>query len=177
MFALNQLFKLIKILNSEKGAVALASGFALGMVLGFVPFNALIVVGLFFIFCLFRINGGAMFLSWAVFKIIVFPLDPLFDRFGYWLLTGVPQLRPLWIQLYNTPIVPWTKFNNTIVAGSLVAGLLLFVPAIFLFKKLIEKYRESVVRRITQSKWMQLWKTTSVYKLYSAYENLKGSIL
>jgi hypothetical protein len=49
-----------------------------------------------------------------------FLLDPLFDWFGASLLAG--SLRHSGPPLYNTPLVPYTNFNNTVVLGSLRAG-------------------------------------------------------
>lgn len=175
MIILQQLFNLIKLLNSEKGEVSIAAGFALGMVLGFVPANALIIGAIFFFFCILRINGAAMFLAWPLFKLLAFPLDPLFDRLGYALLTW-PALQSLWTKAYNAPLLPWTRFNNSVVAGSLAAGLILFLPALFFFRWLIRRYRESVWRRLSESKPMKVLKATTLYQWYEKYQNLKGVV-
>ena len=67
-------------------------------------------------------------LGWALFVPLGFLLDPVFDRIGAGLL-GAPSLRPLWTSWYNTPLVPYTNFNNTVVLGSVVAWLVLAHPA------------------------------------------------
>ncbi len=176
MFVLGQIIKLIQLLNSEKGAWSIASGFALGMVFGLVPSNILITVALFFFFCLFRIHGGAMFLSWALFALFAYLLDPLFDRFGYWLLTGVPSLTPFWIRGYNLPVVPWTNFNNSVTMGSLTVGLAAFFPMLLLFKLLIDRYRQSVLIRLSNSRVFKYLRTTKVYSLYKKYERVKETM-
>jgi len=175
MFLLGQLVKFIKLLNSQKGAYSIAAGFALGMTLGFVPANPLVTVALFFILCIFRIHGGATFLAWPLFQLVSYLLDPLFDRIGYGLLTS-PGLKPVWTKAYNLPILPWSNFNNTIVMGSLFLSLLLFVPSIFLFKFLIDRYRASVVERMTKSKWFKVLEATKIYKLYMKVETVKEII-
>ena len=38
---------------------------------------------------------------------------------------GTPPLRPLWIAVYNRPLVPYTTFNNTVLLGSVVSRLVL----------------------------------------------------
>ena len=43
---------------------------------------------------------------------------PLSDWLGYATLTST-AVRPLWIEAYNAAIIPFTRFNNTIVMGSL----------------------------------------------------------
>jgi uncharacterized protein (TIGR03546 family) len=174
MFGLGQVIGLIKLLNSSKGEWAIAAGLALGMVLGLVPANPLIVAALFFIFFLFRIHGGSLFLSWALFKLAAYPFDPLFDRFGFRLLT-LPSLHDFWTRLYNLPVAPWSNFNNTVVCGSLAAGFLLFVPCLFLFRWLIKRYRASVLKRVGEWKIVKWWQATSLYKMYEKYEAVKGA--
>ncbi len=173
MFILGQILKLVRILNSEKGATSIAVGLAMGMVLGLVPSNFLIIVGFFFLFCVVRINGAAFFLGWGVFKLLAYLLDPWFDQLGYWLLAEVPSLRATWIYLYNLPVVPWTRFNNSIILGSFVVGLALFIPAILIFRWLIGRYRDSVLKRLTSSKWFKAFKATSIYKLYNRYAGIR----
>lgn len=173
---LNQLFKLVKLLNSDKGAWSIASGFALGMIAGIVPSNPLIIIALLFLLFFFRINGAAFFLSWAVFALIAFFFDPYFDKLGYWLLTGIPSLQPLYTRWYNLPIVPWTRFNNTIVAGSLAIGVVFFLPMLFVFKGLIERYRTSILVQWTNSKLYKSLKATKLYQLYEKYDSVKGAL-
>lgn len=173
VYILGQIFKFVSLLNSEKGAVSISAGVALGMVFGFIPSNFLIIGFLFFVFFIFRVNAAAMGLSWAFFKIFAFLLDPVFDQVGFWLLTSVSELRPFWIHMYNMPIIPWSRFNNSIVLGSVVIGAALFVPCLLIVKYLVKRYRESVLKKITSSKWFQAWRSTTVYKLYSKYTDIR----
>ncbi len=176
MFGIEQLFSLIKIINSAKGETSVAAGFSLGMVMGFVPSNPLLLLAFFFVFCVFRIHGGAMFLGWAIFGVLALFLDPLFDTLGYALLTQYPALQAFFTKLYNLPVFPWTRFNNSIVAGSLVTSFILFLPSLFLFRSLIRKYRQTVLERIKGTKWFKAWKTTGIYKLYTKYERVKETM-
>ena len=69
-------------------------------------------------------------LGWALFVPLGFMLDPVFHAIGLGLLQA-PSLRELWTSMYNTPLVPYTNFNNTIVLGSVVGWLALAVPIFF----------------------------------------------
>ncbi len=40
----------------------------------------------------------------------------------------------MWTAWYNTPLLPYTNFNNTIVLGSVVAWVVLAVPIYFAAK-------------------------------------------
>jgi uncharacterized protein (TIGR03546 family) len=76
-------------------------------------------------------------------------LDPLLDIAGGWVLTR-PFLRTLWASLYAIPFVPWTRFNNTVVMGGLLVGLLLSVPVYVLARRGIHLYRERWRERIAE---------------------------
>ena len=171
---LKQLFAFFRLLNSDTGSNQLAAGLAAGVILGFSPFLSL--QALFVLFCcfFFRIQLGAAFLSAFFFKFIAFLIDPLSDMLGKAILEN-EGLRPLFTDLYHMPIVPMTRFNNSIVMGSGVLGFLLVIPLFFAFKSLIAKYRLTVVARYKQSKIWKAWSGTTIYKWYTTYEKLYGS--
>jgi len=105
-------------------------------------------------------------LGWAVFVPVGFLLDPVFDAVGRALLLDVTALRPLWTALYNVPVAPLTNFNNTVVLGSLVTALVLFVPLYFAARWGVARYRATVGERIRASK---LYKAITASKLYNVY--------
>jgi uncharacterized protein (TIGR03546 family) len=152
-----------------------STGFALGMILGLVPANPLIIVLLFFLVAIFRINFAATLLAWGVLKFPAYLLDSLFDKIGFRLLT-LPSLQALFTKLYNAPVFPWSHFNNTVVAGSLFTGVVLFVPTLFLSHWLVNRYRESVWRRFTNSKAYKALQSTKLYQLYEKYQGVKGAL-
>lgn len=174
MLLLNQLFKFLKLLHSEVGTRQLSAGFVLGMFLGFTPPLTLQWPLFWLILFLFRINIGAAFISYAGFAILSFALDPLFHQCGLWALTEVPALRPLWVQFSLAPLLPYTRFNNTIVLGSFLWALVLSVPLFFLSGILVRRYRETVVARFKATTLFRIWSTSKLYNLYEKYEQLKS---
>lgn len=170
---LKQIFAFFKMLNSETGTNQLAAGLALGMVIGFSPFLSIQTLIFFFLVFIFRIQMGAAFLAAFFFKFAAFLLDPVTDQVGRLVLES-EGLRPLFVQMYNMPLVPLTRFNNSIVMGSAVVGFTLAIPAFFLFKKLIIKYRLTVVDRFKQTKIWKAWVGTTIYKWYTTYNSLYG---
>jgi hypothetical protein len=48
--------------------------------------------------------------------------------------------------------VPFTKFNNTLVAGGLAGGIVLWLPVFFLIFLLVPMYRSKVVPKLRNSK-------------------------
>jgi uncharacterized protein (TIGR03546 family) len=127
---------------------------------------------LFLIF-FFRIQMGAAFLSAFFFKFVAFLLDPIADSLGRAILEA-PGLRPLFVEMYNIPLVPLTRFNNSIIMGSAAIGIILVIPAFFIFKKLIIKYRATVVVRFKGTKVWKAFAATKFYAWYSKYTELYG---
>jgi len=168
---LKQLFSFIKLLNSDTGTNQLASGLALGMVLGFSPFLSLQTFLVLFLCFFFRIQLGAAFLSAFFFKFVAFLMDPVADLLGRAVLES-EALRPLFVMLYNMPIIPLTRFHNSIVMGSGLIGFILAIPMYFAFKTLIIKYRQAVEEYIKGTKWWKAMKATALFKWYDTYNKL-----
>ncbi len=170
---LKQIFALLKVLNSDTGENQIAAGIACGLVLGFAPSfspqTLLIITFLFF----FRIQVGAALTSSFFFKFIVYIFDPLFDKVGSHILE-MPPLEGLFTTLYNMPLVPFTKFYNSVVMGAGALSLILCPIIFFMSKFLILKYRASVVEKFKQSKFWKLVKATAFYKWYAKYDQIYG---
>lgn len=160
-------------LNSDTGTNQLAAGLALGLVMGFSPFLSIQTFFFFLLVFIFRIQMGAAFLSAFFFKFAAFLLDPVTDIVGRKVLE-TEGLRPLFVSMYNMPLVPLTRFNNSIVMGSAVLGFALAIPAFFIFKSLVIKYRLTVVARFKQTKIWKAWTGTTLFKWYTTYDNLYG---
>ena len=168
---LKQIFGLIKLLNSETGANQIAAGIAAGFLLGMTPFFSLQSILIFLCLFLFRVQIGAAFLSAFFFKFIAYLLDPAFDSVGG-IILQMPSLHGVFTDLYNMPIIPMTRFNNTVVMGSGVVSLLLS-PFVFILSKLaVIKYRATVVARVKGTKFWHALQATSLFKWYYKYDKL-----
>jgi uncharacterized protein (TIGR03546 family) len=168
---LKQLFAFFKLLNSDTGTNSLATGLACGIILGFAPILSLQALILLVIIFFFRIQLGAAFLSAFFFKLVAFLLDPISDSLGRNILEN-PGLRPFFQTLYNMPLIPLTRFNNSIVMGSAVVGFILVIPLFFVFKRLIVLYRAQIVERFKKSKLWKAWAGTKLHGMYVTYNKL-----
>lgn len=173
---LKQLFSFIQLLNSDQGLNSIAFGLAFGVILGFSPFLSLQTFIVLFICFAFRVQLGAAFVSAFFFKFVAFLIDPLADRLGQALLE-TPSLVPTWTALYNMPLVPYTRFNNSIVMGSGAIGFILVVPLFFVFRSLIEKYRATFVARFKQTKFWKVIESTKLYQWVHKGLDLYGGAL
>lgn len=168
------LAKVLTVLNSEISPRQIAAGFAFGVLIGLVPVTGLLPLLLLLAAFLVNINLSIMAVSTAIFKLVAFGLDPVANRVGYTLLAKTAALHGLWTKLYNMPVVPYTKFNNTLVLGSFVIGILLLIPMYFVGLWGVEKYRRDWREKVLASRIMQAFKASSVYKLYQTYQGFKG---
>jgi len=173
MLLFKQLFGLLKILNSETGETQIATGMSLGLILGVSPFMSLQTLLVMLIIIIFRIQAGAAFLSGFFFTFIAWMTDPLADLLGRQILENT-ALRPLFATLYTMPIVPLTRFNDSIVMGSFAVALILTLPGFYLFRWMIRRYRVIVVSKLKSTRWWKVMKSTALYKWYAKYEALYG---
>lgn len=166
---LKQIFAFIKLLNSDTGTISLAAGMTCGFILGMTPVLSLHSMLIFILLFFFRIQIGAALLMAFFFKFVAFLLDPLFHAAGSAVLE-MSSLEGLFTTLYNMPIIPYTRFNNSIVMGSAVITFTLSPFVFILSRKLIIKYRATVVERFKETKLWKAVKATGFYKWYYKYD-------
>jgi uncharacterized protein (TIGR03546 family) len=165
---LKLLQSIISTLNSEGTPRQIAAGFALGAALGLTPLVNVHNLVVFALACLLNVSFGAFLLGWTVFVPLGFALDPLFHPIGLALLQA-PGLTGFWTTLANTPGVPLTNFNNSVVLGSFVGWLVLWLPIYFVSRVLVVKYRVHVFERLKKTRVFQ---AVAASKLYSYYRML-----
>ena len=144
-------------LSGESTSKQMAMGFALGLAVGLIPKGNLIAIAMMMVLCASRINLGIGLLTvFAVSWAGVF-VDPLTHRLGAWLLAH-ETLVPFWTRFYDMPIAPWTSFNNTVVLGSFVTGLLLIYPVYRLSEPGFAKYSPVIAERLAKFRFVRfLW--------------------
>jgi len=172
MFGLEILAKLFKILRSAASPSQIAGGFIIGMIIGLTPFWTLHNFILFVILIILNVNIGMALFSLAIFTGMAYLLDPAFHHLGYFFLVDLNFLNGLWTWLYNIPIIALSKYNNTIVMGSLVVSLILTLPVYFLVKKGVVAYRENIDSRMQKWKIVQMVKGSKIYSLYTKIRNI-----
>ncbi len=105
----------------------LGLGMAFGIVVGLIPKDSLLpyVIGVI------AILSTANLLSFGIGVIVAHVISPALDHLthliGSWFLTFSP-LESVWATLSEIPLLGWTRFNNSVVMGTLILGALLAVP-------------------------------------------------
>ncbi|GBR77012.1 TIGR03546 family protein [Candidatus Termititenax persephonae] len=119
----------------------IAAGFVLGMFLGLLPLSINSVIILVLIFAVYNDKTTSL-LAALIFGALGFAIDPLAHRLGLAALQA-SFLRGAWTVIYNLPFLPFTGFNNSIVMGNTLIGIVLAVPGAFLVRHLVLQYRGS----------------------------------
>lgn len=169
MLALLKLIQsIIKTLHSAGTPGQVAAGMALGSALGLTPLMNLHNLVIFSLLVLLNVSFGGGMLGWALFVPVGFLLDPLFDKIGLSLLTA-PSLRPLWTDWTNTPVLPFTSFNNTVVLGSFVSWAVFAIPIFFAARYGVARYRATVGERVRQSRFYKALTASQVFNIYKMF--------
>ena len=166
MLVVKLIQSIVKALHSEGTPGQVAAGLALGSILGLTPLINLHNAAVFALIVVLNVSFPAAMLGWALFVPAGFLLDPVFDAVGRRLLLDTPALVPVWTTLANTPVVPLTNFNNTVVLGSLVGAGAIFLPLFFASRRGVARYRATVTERLRRS---ALYRAVTASKLYNVY--------
>jgi uncharacterized protein (TIGR03546 family) len=159
---------IVKALHSDGTPAQVAAGIALGSALGLTPLINLHNLLIFAFIVILNVSFGGGLLGWSLFVPVGFLLDPVFHAIGLRLLEN-PSLRPLWTDWYNTPLVPYTNFNNTVVLGSVVGWAVLALPIFFAARWGVARYRATIGERVRQSKFYKALTASQVYNWYRLF--------
>ena len=147
--------KLFKALNANVNPGEIAHAFSCGILLGLMPKDNLLWY-LVFVFILFIRINKPMYLIMILIAATFSPvMDGLFDTVGYAFLT-IPQFSGFFGWLLEVPFVGFTKFNNSVLMGSLLCGLVLYVPMYFLGRLFVSLWRKHIAAAIRQTKLVKL---------------------
>jgi uncharacterized protein (TIGR03546 family) len=171
MFWLKLLTNFIKILREGQTPAQVAGGFALGSILGLSPMLTLQGVFVWLVILVLDVNLSAATLSLMVFSLFAFLFDPLFHHLGYYVLVNIDGLKGVWTTLYNAPVAPLTRFNNTVVMGSFLCALILSPVVYFGMKKFVIAYRTTVGARIEK---MKIYQIISKSWVVQTYQRIRG---
>jgi uncharacterized protein (TIGR03546 family) len=174
MFWLTIVRDFIKLLRAGQDPRQIAGGFALGSILGLSPMLTLQGVCVWLVILVLNVNISAALLAITLCALVAYIFDPVFHWLGYALLVNVDALRGLWTWLYNAPVAPLTRFNNTVVMGSFVVAILAFVPIYLGMQRFVIAYRTHVGARVEKWKIYQIVSKSGLVKLYQRIRDWKG---
>ncbi|MBI4656895.1 MAG: TIGR03546 family protein [Elusimicrobia bacterium] len=155
----------IKGLTKETDPDQIAGGIALGFVIGLIPKANLTAQLLIMLLMALRVNVPFAFLS-IFFVSLINPLfDLISDPLGHYVLS-IPSLNSFWTKIYNMPLVPWTDFNNTVLTGGLIIGIVLWTPVYLYSRKFAVVYNEKYKTKFLDSKAVKAFKKSWLLDWY-----------
>ena len=167
------IIKLLRVLNSEAAPAQISLALAFALITGLTPLWSLHNLAVLLLVLVLRVNLSAFLLGTAVFSGLAYLLDPFFHRLGLAVLTE-PSLEGLWTGRYNSTLWRIERFNNSIVMGSLLVSLALFVPTVLALNWAIRQYRARVLARVKRLRVVQALTATKFAQMYRSYSNLGG---
>jgi uncharacterized protein (TIGR03546 family) len=177
LFWLKWVKGLVQAFQTDTSPNEVAGAFVLGATIGLIPKSNLTTLIMFLVTYVIRVNLGVAGLAIAVFSLLGIALDPFTEKIGFWVLSDASALRGLWTAFYNTPILPYFAFNNTLVMGNLAFGLLIAVPLFFGFRRFLLYYRANYKDRVANSKMMKFFQATDMYQKYKSKYDKYGKYI
>jgi len=172
MFWLKIIKDIIKIFREGQSPSQIAGGFALGMMIGLSPSFNLQGIILWLLILSLNVNIGAAILAITFCNLLAYIFDPFFHWIGFQILTA-DWLKDTWTSIYNAPIAPLTNFNNTVVMGSFITALFLFLPVYFCMIKIVNLYRKNFYSKIQKLKIYQILLGNDLVKWYIKIRDMK----
>ena len=132
----------------------LALGATMGMLIGLLPKDS----ALPYVFALITLLSNGNLLCAAVSGVLFSCLGPTLDTIthpiGLYVLSS-EVMQPTFAWLYELPFARWTRFENTVVMGSLLLGLVAALPLHLVSKRLFMKYGGAIHHRILNNRLAQ----------------------
>lgn len=167
--------KVLVVLNSETEPAQISLAVCLSMVAGLTPLMSLHNLLVLFLVLVLRVNTSSFLLGLAFFSAFAYAIDPFFHLIGLKLLTA-EGLRGLWTSLYNITLFRLSNFYNSIVMGSLVFSLVLFVPLLISLNYAISKYREHILTWMKKTPLARAVTGSKFYEYYMTFSKLRSQL-
>jgi uncharacterized protein (TIGR03546 family) len=159
--------RLLKVLNSETEPSQISLAFCFALISGLTPILSIHNLIVLLLALILRVNLSAFILGSLALSGVAYILDPLFHNLGMAVLTaGI--FEGLWKSLYNSTIWRIEKFNNSVVMGSIIFSMVLFIPVFLVSNMLIRKYREHILGWVRKSRIAQAIRASKFYNIYSS---------
>ena len=129
----------------------LALGIMFGMIIGLIPKDSLFCYGFMIVMMLTTADLLSAIVAGFFFTWIGYVATPLTDQLGLWALTFQP-LKSIWVQLEGLPLMKWTRFENTVVMGSLLLAVICAWPVYHYCLRLFQTHGSAFYNHIGKSR-------------------------
>jgi uncharacterized protein (TIGR03546 family) len=142
--------KIFIAINANMKPGQISGGIACAVLLALIPLSNLLWITILLLAFFIKINLTVVLVFSGLFGTFASVFDGPLNSIGLYIgyLPGVRQSLGF---LNNIPVLAFFGFDNTLVLGGLVTGIVLFVPVYFLSNKIIMLYRKNVRDRLVKS--------------------------
>jgi uncharacterized protein (TIGR03546 family) len=173
----NWFIKIFVALNANSNPAQVAGAVAGAFLIALLPAGNLFALLILALFFFIRINNVFLCICIPLFMLFTRVFDPILNAIGYGILS-LPPCAGYFTWLFNIPIVPFSAFNNTLVAGALAAGIILFVPIFICTRILVSLYRKQVRDRIARSKFAKAFMNIpAIAKIFKTADSIRNVAL
>ena len=168
---IKNLLNILKVLVDNTSPKQITWSLVLGIGLGISPFLSIQFFLILIVLLLFNIQFSLALSSSFFFKLLMSLPTSLFDYLGEAVLTN-KSLQPYFEKMMNTPLIPYTNFNNTIVMGSFIVYIF-SLPALYLITYFfVKRYQEIIVSKLKSTKIYLFIKSSFIVKWYEKYDRI-----
>ncbi len=143
--------RIVAILSQYRSPAQIASAIAIGIVLGLVPKDNLVVIALVAMIACLRINQLVACTTAIALSFANVWFNPITAAVGSTLLEQ-PMIARSIGSLYQYPVLPWACLENTLVLGGIGLGILTFLPSyaicFWLFSKANQKLESFALEQV-----------------------------
>ena len=143
-----------KRVNGIDSSRQLALGISIGLVIGVLPKDNLLVGGLLVLLIISGANFVTGSLMCLAVSLVHSQLEPWMHFFGQSILNLDFFVVPL-AKFMQLPLAAWTRLDNTVVVGAFSSGLACFLPVYLTSFYCFDKYRAYARQRIHNNKLFQ----------------------
>ena len=143
--------RIIAILSQYRSPTQIALAIAIGIVLGLIPKDNLVVIALVSMIAFFRINQLVACTTAIALSFASIWFNPITAAVGSTLLEQ-PMIARAIGSLYQYPVLPWACLENTLVLGGIGLGTLTLIPSyavsFWLFSKASQKLESIALEQV-----------------------------
>jgi uncharacterized protein (TIGR03546 family) len=135
---------LIDVLMQHRSPGAIAAGLAFGTMLGLMPKDSLLALCILSLIAILPINQLVACCATIGLTLLETMTWGITDWIGFHTLS-LGAVSSLIGAIYQIPITPWLRLENTVVMGAFVLGLLLWGPCFLLAYRISSRFQRSIV--------------------------------
>lgn len=138
---------LIELLSQHRTPGAIAGGMAFGTMLGLMPKDSLVAVCILLLIAILPINQLLACVATLGLTLVESLTWSVTDRIGF-LTLNLDIVSSLIGSLYQFPLAPWLRLENTVVMGSLILGVATWMPCFLLTYRISTRIQQSISNEV-----------------------------